>query len=199
MVKPMGANQTVTQALDGQVIAGIKKDLQNVPSLPLAGSTYTSTALVQLVQSRIDAANAVATARAEWLAVAAKYKALNANVTKVVRALRQYVVNVYGENSPTLADFGFTSPKRAVLTSEELALRAQKAAATRKARGTASKKQKAKIKGTVPVVAAPTTGTTPPAPTAPVVAVPVATPPAPTAPGAAPVAATGGAAISRNA
>jgi hypothetical protein len=190
----MGINHTVTQALDGQVIAGIKKDLQNSPTLPLAGSTFTPAALEQLIQSRIDLSNAVANARAEWLDVTAKYKALNTNVTKIVRALRQHVINVYGADSPTLSDFGFTSTKRATLTSEQLALRAQKAAATRKARGTASKKQKAKIKGTVPVVAPPTSGNAPP-----VVTPPGATPPAAAAPGGTPVATNGGAAIARNA
>ena len=53
-------NRSITQAHDGQVIVGIKKDLQNVSSLPLASSTYTMAALEQLIQSRIDAVNTVA-------------------------------------------------------------------------------------------------------------------------------------------
>ena len=145
-------NRSVTQALDGQVIVGIKKDLQNVSTpLPLAGSTYTMATLVQLIQSRIDAANAVITARATWLHAGEAYNALNTNVTQVVRALRQYVINVFGPGSPVLADFGFNPPRRAALTPEAKVAAAQKAAATRKARGTMGKKQKAKIKGTVPV------------------------------------------------
>jgi hypothetical protein len=40
-----GINRSITQAHDGQVIVGIKKDLQNVASLPLVGSTYTMAAL----------------------------------------------------------------------------------------------------------------------------------------------------------
>ena len=44
-------NRSLTQAHDGQGIVGIKKDLQNVPSLPLAGSTYTMAALAALVQT----------------------------------------------------------------------------------------------------------------------------------------------------
>ena len=166
-------NRSVTQALDGQVIVGINTNLQNVSSLPLAASTYTMAALVQLVQSRIDAANTVANARAHWVDTSATYGALNTKVTQVVRDLRQYVISVYGPDSPVLADFGFTPPKKASLTSEELVARAQKAAATRKARGTMSKKQKAKIKGTVDTTAP----ATPPA----------APPPTPAAPPAAPV------------
>ena len=178
-------NRSITQARDGQVIAGIKKDLQNVSSLPLASSTYTMAALVQLVQSRIDAANTVVNARAHWVDASATYETLNTNVTKVVRALRQYVINVYGPDSPVLADFGFTATKRSPLTPEQLVAKAQKAAATRKARGTMGKKQKAKIKGTVvttaPATSLPATAPaeTPAAPPAVVVSAPVVTPPKP--------------------
>ena len=35
----MALNHITTLALDGQVLVGIKKDLQNVSSMPLAGST----------------------------------------------------------------------------------------------------------------------------------------------------------------
>jgi hypothetical protein len=158
----MTTNRSTTQAHDGQVIVGIKKDLQNVSSLPLAGTTYTTTTLEQLVQSRIDAVNAVVNARANWLHAAATYKALNTQVTQVVRALRQYVINAFGQESPVLADFGFTPPKKATLTPEQKLAKAQKADATRKARGTKGKKQKASIKGTVPATAP---ATSPPAPT----------------------------------
>jgi hypothetical protein len=162
----MITNRSTTQAHDGQVIVGIKKDLQNVPNLPLAGSTYTMAALELLIQSRIDQANKVDAAKASWLEATAAYKALNTQVTQVVRALRQYVINAFGQSSPVLADFGFSSPKRATLTPEEKVARALKAAATRKARGTASKKQKAKIKGTVattaPATAPPVTPTAAP-------------------------------------
>src|SRR5581483_10415404 len=113
--------------------------------------------------------------------------ALNTNVTQVVRALRQYVINANGPDSPVLADFGFAPPKQAGLTPEQLVARGQKAAATRKARHTMGKKQKASIKGTVaptaPATAAPasesTSATPPVAPVnAPAPAVPAPAPPA---------------------
>ncbi len=178
-------NRSITQAHDGQVIAGIKKDLQNVSSVPLASSTYTMAALVQLIQSRIDAANTVVNARANWIDASATYETLNTKVTQVVRALRQYVINVYGQDSPVLADFGFTPPKRAALTPDQQVARAQKAAATRKARGTLGKKQKAKIKGTV-IATAPAIA--PPAASLPTVAPPAAAVPVAPAPAVAPVA-----------
>ncbi len=164
-------NHSITQAHDGQVIVGIKKDLQNVSSLPLAGSTYTMVAVEQLIQSRIDAANAVIAARAQWLDAVATYKAVNTKLTPVIRALRQYVINVYGPDNPVLADFGFSPPKRVTLTPEQNVAKAAKAAATRKARGTTGKKQKAAIKGVVSTTPA---GTAPPPATAPTPAAPPA-------------------------
>jgi hypothetical protein len=169
-------NRPTLQALDGQVIVGIKKDLQNVSILPLGGSTYTMVALEQLIQSRIDAINEVATAKALWLAKVAVVNELSPQVTRVVRGLRQYVINAFGESSPVLADFGFKPSRQATLTSEQNVAKAQKAEATRKARGTMGKKQKAKIKGTV----AATAPATAPAPA------PAAAPAPASAPAAAP-------------
>lgn len=157
-------NSNAAQAHDAQVLVGIQKHLLNVPSLPLAGSAITPADLVKLVQSRIDSAGVVAAASATWHSTVTAHKALNAKLTPVVRGLRQYVLNVFGETSPVLADFGFTAPKTVTRTPEQKAAAAAKAKATRKARGTLGKKQKKGVTGTVP-----TTAPTPP---------PTASPPA---------------------
>jgi hypothetical protein len=168
-------NRSTTQAHDAQVIAGIKKDLQATTTLLLAGSSYTPTSLVALVQSRIDQASKVAIARASWLAEVATFQKLNAQVAPVVRGLRQYVVNAYGETSPVLADFAFTPTKRATQTAEDKATAAVKRKETRTLRGTKGKKAKLAIKATsVPA--------TPPAPTAPAASVPTTAAPAPATP-----------------
>jgi hypothetical protein len=167
------SSRSTTQAHDAQVIQGIRKNLQTASSLPLAGTTHTPATLTQLVQSRIDAANAVATARAGWLDAVAKYRALSAHVSLVVNGLRQYVINAFGEESPVLADFGFTPRKKAALTTEQKVARAKKAAATREARGTKGKVQKKAVKGSVQV-----TVTATPTMTVPVPAVAPAAPPA---------------------
>jgi hypothetical protein len=147
-------NRSTKQARDAQLIVGINKDLQGTSSpssLPLAGKTFTMAALIALVQSRIDLANAVAAARASWIDATAKYKALDAEVTQVVSGLHDYVVNVFGHDSPVLADFGFTPRKKAALTAEAKVARAEKAKATREARGTKGKVQKKAVKGSVQV------------------------------------------------
>jgi hypothetical protein len=95
-------DKTKTQARDAQVISGIQKHLQNVSSLPLVGSTYTPADLVKLVQSRIDSTATANTAEATWHSTVVAGHALTTKVTPVLRALRQYVINVYGATSPVL-------------------------------------------------------------------------------------------------
>jgi hypothetical protein len=157
-------NSTTTQARDAQVIVGIQKHLLNTPSLPLAGTAITPADLVKLVQSRIDAAGTTAAASANWHSSVVAEKAVSAKLTPILRGLRQFVLNTFGETSPVLADFGFNAPKRATLTSDEKAAAAAKALATRKARGTLGKNQRKEIKAPVPA-AAPSPVSTPTTPT----------------------------------
>ncbi|HEY1696834.1 MAG TPA: hypothetical protein VGG39_31960 [Polyangiaceae bacterium] len=145
----MKTNRPTQQARDAQVITGIQKNLQNAPSLALAGTTFTAATLTQLVQSRIDAANAIIAAEAAFHAKVAAFRVLSAQVTKVLRGLRQLVINTFGEDSPILADFGFTAPKTGTLTPEQQVAKAAKAKATRELRGTKGPKAKLAIKATV--------------------------------------------------
>ncbi len=129
-------NRETTLAHDGQVILGIKKDLQNVTSMPIGGEAYTPASLEAFIQSRIDAANKVATTKAAWLDAVKEYDALDPKVTAVVSGLKVYVLNAFGKASPLLADFGFAAPKVTVMTPERKAQAVAKRAATRAARGT---------------------------------------------------------------
>ena len=176
-------NRATTLAIDGQVIVGIKKDLQNIPQLPLGGEMYTPTSVIAFLQSRIDAANEVAIARAKLAAVIATYKALNAKGTGIVTGLKQYVMNAFGKTSPLLADFGFEPPKVTVLTPEQKAAAAAKRTATRLARGTVGPKKKLAVTGETVKLAALQANQQPSVPGAAPTAAPVPTPtpvPAPT-------------------
>src|SRR5258708_1950659 len=144
---PNKPNRQSTLARDGQVIVGIKKDLQNVTTLPLDGVMYTPTSVVALIQSRIDAANEVATTKAKHADAITAYKALDTKVTGPATGLKQYVPNAPGKTSPLLADFGFTPRKTTVRTPEQKAAAAAKAKATRAARGTKGPVAKLAITG----------------------------------------------------
>lgn len=154
-------NKTTTLARDSLVIAGITKDLKNASAMPIAGTTYTPVALITLIQSRINAINAAAAARAQWLDAVKAVNALNAQVDEAEAGLQSYVLNLFGKSSPLLADFGFAPKPRATPDLATRTLAAAKAAATRKARGTMGKKEKAKITGTVGTTVATQTATTP--------------------------------------
>lgn len=140
-------NRTTTQARDAQVLHGLESALSTVSTVPAGGVYYTPASLGALVQSRIDAAHAVAVAKAQWLDAVHAYEAIDGTATVAVRGLRQYVTNAFGENSPVLAEFGFAPPARTVLTPEQKAAAVAKRAATRKARHTMGKKQKLAITG----------------------------------------------------
>jgi hypothetical protein len=159
-------NRTNTQGKDQQLINGIQKNLEQMSSLALGGTTYTPATLVAFIQSRIDAANQVATAKATWQHAGTAYLALNKQADVVVHDLKQLVIAAFGGTSPKLADFGFAPRKVTVLTPEEKAAAAAKRAATRAARGTKGPKAKLAIKGTVPATE-PATAAQPAAPTAP--------------------------------
>jgi hypothetical protein len=159
-------NRTSTQGKDQQLISGIQKNLEQMSSLFLGGTTYTPASLVAFIQSRIDAANQSATAKAAWQHAGASYIALNKQADVVVHDLKQLVIGAFGGTSPKLADFGFAPKKVTVLTPEEKAAAAAKRAATRAARGTKGPKAKLAIKGTVPTTA-PATAAASTAPAAP--------------------------------
>jgi hypothetical protein len=160
-------NRSEQQAQDAKAILGIQKDLLSVPTLSLAGQAITPADLEKLVQSRIDSVNAIAAAKVKWTAAVQAYRALDKQVTPILRGLRTYLVNTYGPTSTVLADFGFSPAKTVVKTPEVKVLAAKKSVATRKARNTLGKKQKKNITGATVSPAAPATSSTAPTPAAP--------------------------------
>jgi hypothetical protein len=163
-------NRSEQQAQEAKVILGIQKNLLSVPTLSLVGQAITPADLVKLVQSCIDAANAITPAKVKWQGAVQAANALNKQVTPILQGLRAYVINAYGPTSTVLADFGFSPTKTVVKTPEVKALAAKKSVATRKARNTLGKNQKKNITGATVSPAAPATSST------------VSTPATPTAP-----------------
>ncbi len=106
-MKTNNNSQQQTEIRDEQLLAGISKDLQTMPSLFLGGTSYTPGSLATLIQSRIDAANAVSIALSSWLSAVHAYQAIDAQTTPVVNDLRDWVQAAFGQAAPELADFGF--------------------------------------------------------------------------------------------
>jgi hypothetical protein len=146
------------------LIAGTQKNSTS-ESFTFGNATYTAASLVQMLQHLVDATTAHDVAQAKVKDVFLALRDAKAQVSPVLRAYRRYLVAKYGNATETLADFGLKPPKaRAPRTSEQKAASAAKARATREARGTTSKKQKAQIHGVVPAPAQPAPVPSTPAP-----------------------------------
>ncbi len=175
------------------LIDGLNKHAATITSMVIAGASMTTKDIVGSLQSRIDTAKAAQSTRATWLAAVQADRDDRDKTKTFVSGLKQALLVAFAGQIDTLADFGLTGRKPRVATPEEKLAAAAKAKATREARHTMGKNQKAAIKGTVtptaPAPAAPTVPTpivTPPAAPAPVPASPAPTQAAPVTPPAAP-------------
>jgi hypothetical protein len=169
------------------LISGLQKQFPS-GQFTLGNTAFTTATLVQAFQSLIDAINAVNAAQASAKEAVAALGVTMAKVGPVVLALKRNLLSMFGTATTTLALFGLEPRKvPAPLTGQELAARAAKAEATRKARGTTSKKQKLEVSGnvtgvTITPVTAPTAAPVPPVTPAPpaaqlATATPTAAPP----------------------
>ncbi len=147
-------NRVTKSGKDTAIVAALRSGVLGLDQLPLAGKVYTQSGAADLVQGRIDAAAAVATAKAAWLAAIAAFEAIDKHVELAVRDLRNTVIGARGEDSPIMGDFQFAKRKKRVFTQEQITAIVAKRKATRIARGTKGRKQKEAIKGVVPAEAA---------------------------------------------
>jgi hypothetical protein len=155
-------NTSTQVARDMQLVAGIKKHLNNA-SLIIAGKTYTAADAVNILQARIDAANAIPPAKAAWQNLVKLARSEVAQTKLFVSALRQAIRIMFSQAVDTLADFGISPQKtRKTPTPAKKVVTTAKIRATRAARHTMGKTQKLEIEGTVPpVLTIKTTGTKP--------------------------------------
>ena len=160
---------------------GFTKHGSLIPQIVIANTTTTPAEVVTKLEARVTQAKAVDTTHASWqTAVQADHDA-TAQLKPTLSLLRQMLLTRFAGQIDVLADFGLTERKIPVISPAARAAAALKAKATRAARGTIGKNQKAEIVANVVVTPAtatpaktvPVTELSPaPAPTA-------ATPPAP--------------------
>ncbi len=150
----MKINRTTLRDRCRMAAAGIDKYLANEPSIPIDGTAMTPADLKKALQKHIAAADGTQAAHAAWLSASGAETTLHDDTVSTLASLRSFVVLKFGsKNQTTLTDFGFPPRVRKVPTPETKAAAAEKAAATRAARHTMGKRQKAKITGTVAPVA----------------------------------------------
>jgi len=116
----------------------------------LAGTTYTEPQAVQVVDALLAADQATVQAKVGYAAAEAAEKKLFSTDGPIIRELRENLALAFSNSPATLAELGIVPRKvPQPLSPEALVARAAKAKATRLARGTTSKKQKATITGNV--------------------------------------------------
>jgi hypothetical protein len=186
MAKKNGNSVIVTAC--SQRASAIKNYLSAKDEIFVGGEQLKAGSVALVYQDALDTRAAAVTAKGEYKSSLAARDAAEAKRLAADVALEPYVLQRFGANSTEAHDFGF-APKK---VGEKSAVAKAKATllnqATRAARGTTSKKEKQKIKGTLsPEIAAALAGLAAPAPA---VAGPVGGPIAPPvvpAPAAVPV------------
>jgi hypothetical protein len=147
----MSTNRNTIQARDAQIIAGIGKRLQSVQTLVLLGTAYTPAQLTALFQSQINSAKSIAALRSQLSDALQSDVALAKQISTLVKALKAYVMNAFGNTSEAFGDFGFAPEKvPGAKTPLVKVVAAAKLRATREARGTTGKREKEQTKGTAP-------------------------------------------------
>ncbi len=140
-------------AADQSLLDGINKHSAAMPTVIVSGAAVPLKDITDTLQARIQAARNVAPAKATWQVAVQADRDQRANSKTLVTVLKQALVLHFNGQVETLADFGLTGRKPTVVSPETRVAAAAKAKATRAARHTMGKKQKAKIKGTVPAAA----------------------------------------------
>jgi hypothetical protein len=166
-------NKPNALALDEKHVAAIDKYFGGLTSLTFAGQTITPAILKATFQGDIDETLALDAAEALVKQTRVKQKAARQKANATRLQLKTYIVGSYGAQAvQMLQDFGFDAPKPK--GKKTVAAKAQgiaQAEATRAARHTMGKKQKAAIKGTVapeaPPAASPAPAATPATPATP--------------------------------
>lgn len=150
------------------VLKGVTTTLLNKTAV-LEAKAWKGKDIASTIQAQIDALQAADAAHATWLKLVADQRAAYTSViVPLLKALRNYIANVYGTNSETYLAFGFVSPTKAKPSIPTQSAALEQRLATRKARGTLGKRQRLAIKGVVPpVTALPVVATPPPASAAP--------------------------------
>ena len=146
----MGPNRVTQQARDQSLIDGFTKHGATVGTLTIDGKQYAPADLVKVLQARIDALKGVDAARGPYKAALVAQQAELASTHDLVVAVQQALQLMFRSQVDVLGDFGLAPRKRTNPTPATKAAAALKAKATREARGTKGKKQKAAIHGVVP-------------------------------------------------
>jgi hypothetical protein len=153
-------NNAVLVATCNQRIAALNAHVSAKTEIPLNGETHKASDVIGIFQSVLDTQAALAKSRAQVAVDLAAHRNAESTRVAIEFPLKNWVLNTLGADSNAAREIGYSAPKKAKKSPEDVASAVKLAAATRVARGTMGKKQKSKIKGSLD---------TPPVPADPVV------------------------------
>ena len=155
----MGANtpkaSRSSRTVANQKLAdGFQKHQALLTQLFILGEPLTAAQLVTSIEEIVAVADRAVTARAAWLAAVKEDLATRKGRGAFLGAVRAALLAAFKDQVDILADFGLTARAVPVLTPEEKQAAVAKAKATRVARHTMGKKQRAAITGETAAAAA---------------------------------------------
>jgi hypothetical protein len=131
------------------LIAGTEKHFSTT-AFVLGKTAYTAATLTEALQSLANAIVRLNALHASVKDAVMELRAIETQVAPLMRDYQRVVLAAFSTGAQELADFGMQPPKaRTPMDSEKRAVAVAKMRATRKARGTMSRKQKLAIKGDV--------------------------------------------------
>jgi hypothetical protein len=146
----MNGNRIAQDAADQKMAAGLTKNASLIGTLLIDGKPHPVADVVQVIAARIAASKAADAARATWQTSVKANRDQRASTRVFMTQVKQALLIMFASSIDTLSDFGLAPRKQRDTPPEVKVQAALKAKATRVARGTKSKKEKAKIKGVVP-------------------------------------------------
>jgi hypothetical protein len=160
---------------------GIDTMFTPTQKLTIAGQTLTAAQASAQIDAFLQAIDDTTHAKLAYQTQLAAQQTSNAAARVFLVQMDAVLTSFYGKTGAPRASFGALPQPRAKPTVEVVAAAVEKRIATRKARHTMGKRQKAKVVAPVPVVAAAAPVVPPPAPVvappAPIVTLPPPTPP----------------------
>ncbi len=135
-------NKAAQQARNVQAANGARDNLKGAIR-QLGGESLKVADLIDILEAPTAAAAATDKAKAAYTASVTAERAARTKARTTRVSLQSYLVGIHGEDSTILAEFGMVIKKQPAKTVEVKAEAAEKMRATRKARGTMGKKQKA--------------------------------------------------------
>jgi hypothetical protein len=141
-------NRTLRQAANQLLIDGLVQHAATIAFLFIGGQKLLNADVVKKLQDLVNSSNNVRATRAAWQAAVKADKELRAGNLQFADDVKQTLRAMFSGDIETLAAFGLTVKKKPAPKPATKVAAAEKAKATRTARGTKGSKQKAQIHGT---------------------------------------------------